>query len=331
MKQSLYLCLIVNLLLCACNSESTQKVQSDTMQVNTPQYSVPPVNADALYTFVQKQVDFGPRVPNTKEHENCKNYLVKTLKGFNLKVKEQNTLVTAFDGTQLRATNIIARYKPEKRRRVMLAAHWDTRPFSDNDPDKDNYSKPIDGANDGGSGVAVLLEIAKIIGQQDIPLGIDIVLFDAEDYGSPRGTNVRDSYCLGSQFWAKQMKRNPIKPMYGILLDMVGAKNATFTREGFSMQNAKSIVQKVWKTAHNLGHARYFSNERTSAITDDHYYVSSIAGIPMIDIIEYDHQTDTKFGHYWHTQKDNMDIIDKETLKAVGETVLHVLYKEAYE
>jgi len=321
---------MIFLVVIACQNDSSKTV-TKPKKVIKKNYKVPAVDGQSLYNFVQKQVDFGPRVPNTQEHTNCKNYIVETLRKYKLRVQEQKTIVTAFDGTKLNATNIIAKYKPERRRRIMLSAHWDTRPFSDHDKNEDNFNKPIDGANDGGSGVAVLLEIARVLQNQDVPLGLDLVFFDAEDYGSPKGQNVRDSYCLGSQFWAKQMSKQPIKPMYGILLDMVGAKNATFTKEGFSLQYAKSVVQNVWKTAHDLGHQKYFSNEETSPVTDDHYYINVYSGIPTIDIIEFDRKTDSHFGHYWHTQKDNMDIIDKNTLKAVAETVLNVYYKEAYE
>jgi len=297
-------------------------------------YITPEFNADSAYTYIKKQVDFGPRVPNTQAHINCGNWLVGEFERFGLEVSTQEATLLAYNKTPLNAKNIIAKYKPTLRRRVLLCAHWDTRPYADHDPNPDNYHLPIDGANDGGSGVGVILELARLMAKEDLPLGIDFVLFDAEDYGQPADSplpKVPNSYCLGSQYWAKSIKNQPNNAMYGILLDMVGAKNATFTKEGSSMQFAPHIVKKVWTTAYGLGYGSFFIDINTKGIIDDHVYVSSIASIPTIDIIEYDPKTATNFGHYWHTQKDNMEIIDSKTLKAVGQTVLEVLFKEAYD
>jgi len=319
----------------ACNQDTATK--PPPTKTNTPKvvdYKVPVFNADSAYAYIKKQVDFGPRVPNTEAHVKCGNWLAGKFRSYGLKVEEQEAVLKAFDGTPLKSKNIIAKYKPERRRRIMFCAHWDTRPFADHDPDRSKYNEPIDGANDGGSGVGVILEAARLIAKEDVPLGIDFVLFDSEDYGQPSDSplpQVQNSYCLGSQYWSRSVKSKPYNPMYGILLDMVGAEGAIFTKEGSSMQFAPHIVKKVWATANGLGYGAFFKNQNTKSIIDDHVYVSSIASIPTMDIIEYDPQTSTNFGDYWHTLDDNMDVIDTKTLNAVGQTILTVYYKEAYD
>ncbi|MBA3899378.1 MAG: M28 family peptidase [Bacteroidetes bacterium] len=285
--------------------------------------------ADSAFAFIEKQVSFGPRVPNTKAHAQTADWLMKKLESYGLNVIVQEAKLKAFDNTILNAKNIIAEHNPDAKNRILLMAHWDTRPFADQDTKE--RTKPIDGANDGASGVGVLLEIARLISQQPPNVGIDIILFDAEDYGQPEGTMIpqqSDTYALGSQHWSKNPHRPGYKPRYGILLDMVGAEGAIFTKEGISMQYAPHVVNKVWGIAREIGFGEYFIDKKTGYITDDHYYVNTIIGIPSIDIIQYDPETASKFGHYWHTHLDNMDIIDKNTLKAVGQVVLETIYRE---
>jgi len=337
-RQFQYICLIsIIAIFSSCVTDQTKKPTNSTQNNPTPKakpsYTVPQFNADSAYAYIQKQVDFGPRVPNTPEHVACGNWFVNKFKSYGLKVIEQEASLEAFDGTMLQSKNIIAKYKPERRRRIMFCAHWDTRPFSDQDPDKSKFNTPIDGANDGGSGVGVILEAARLIAKEDIPLGIDFILFDSEDYGQPDNGKPQkpDTYALGSQYWSKSVKGKPNLPMYGILLDMVGAPNATFTQEGYSIQHAKHILKKVWNKANELGYSGYFRNQKTRPIQDDHLYVNIITKIPTIDIIEYDATAKSNFNKHWHTQKDNMDNINRETLKAVGQTILAVYYAEAYE
>ena len=242
----------------------------------------------------------------------------------------QEANLKAYDGTLLEARNLIGSYNPELSKRVLLFAHWDSRPYSDHDPDPANLRKPLDGADDGASGVGVLLEIARQLGQQAPNIGVDILFCDAEDYGTPEFVDdyQPDTWCLGSQFWAKNPHVKNYKAEFGILLDMVGGKGATFFREFQSMRSAAPIVQMVWSKARDLGYGKFFINADGGAITDDHQYVISGRGIPSIDIINYDPDTETGFASYWHTQKDNMDNIDRETLKAVGQTVLEVIYNQ---
>lgn len=291
----------------------------------------PDFNADSAYSFIKKQVDFGPRVPGTEAHKKCGQYLEKKLKEYGMEVIVQEADLTVFTGKKVPAKNIIGQFDKANPNRVMLFAHWDSRPFADRD--RENRNKPIEAANDGGSGVAVLLEIARQLQQYSTKpsVGVDILFFDVEDYGQPQETMVQDksdTWCLGSQYWARNPHVNNYSPAYGILLDMVGAGDAVFPKEGHSMHYAPAVVEKVWKTAERLGYQKYFINNRDyRGITDDHYYVNTLAHIPSIDIIHYNpHLMD--FGSFHHTHSDNMSIIDKETLKAVGQTVLDVVYNE---
>ncbi len=294
--------------------------------------AVPKFERDSAFAFVEKQVSFGPRVPNSEAHQRCKDWLVAQFTAYGLKVTEQPFTAKAYTGKQLNGVNIIAQYKPEAAKRIFLAAHWDSRHIADSPLATDRKNEPILGADDGGSGVAVILEIARTL-QGNPPadgMGVDFVLFDAEDYGddsddAPNPT----SWCLGSQHWSRNLVPPGYRPQYGILLDMVGAKNAKFTKEGVSMNFAPTIMNKVWKTGQNLGYTNYFSEDKSGPVTDDHYFVNTIANIPMIDIIGKSGSTQTGFGAHWHTHNDDMGIIDVRTLRAVGQTMLEVIYQEA--
>jgi len=285
----------------------------------------PNFDADSAYNFIQKQVDFGPRVPNTAAHVAAGNYLSTQLNRFGFEVIEQQAQVVAFDKTTLNIKNIIGAYKPELNNRVLLFAHWDTRPNADQDEER--QTEPILGANDGASGVGVLLEIARQIQVDQPNIGVDIIFFDAEDYVDESGT--MEDYCLGSQYWANNMHKIGYSANFGILLDMVGGKDAMFAKEHHSMTHASAYVHHVWNIANELGHDNYFNNRPTRHVgIDDHVYINTIAKIPSIDIIQYDPET-RSFAPHWHTHKDNMDVIDKQTLRAVGETVLATVLMEA--
>lgn len=290
---------------------------------------VPGFNADSAYSYIERQLAFGPRIPNTAAHQACAKWLEVSFKRFTPHVVVQQANLRAFDGTMLRSSNIIAQFNPENKSRVLLCAHWDSRPWADHDPDPANRKKPVPAANDGGSGVGVLLEIARQMSLHNPGIGVDIVLFDAEDYGEPQdlqGTN-EDSWGLGSQYWSKYPHVTGYMARFGILLDMVGAEGATFTMEGTSMYYAPDIMRNVWDIANRLGHDSYFSTKKTGRITDDHLYVNDILKIPTIDIIDYDQDREKGFFQYWHTTKDDMSNISKETLMAVGQTVLTVVYE----
>ncbi len=309
------------------NNKSTAKQAEEAPAIKAPDF-----NSDSAYQYVKAQVDFGPRVPNTKQHIACGEYLAKKLASFGANVTNQYADLVAYDGTILKARNIIGSFNPETKKRVLLFAHWDTRPWADNDKDESKHHTPILGANDGASGVGVLLEMARLMGKKAPLIGVDIIFFDAEDYGTPefyKGEHKEESWCLGTQYWAHNPHLDRYNARFGILLDMVGGKGATFYREIYSNQFAKSVVKKVWSKAEALGYGSYFINEDGGEITDDHLFVNRIAQIPSIDIIPTDRSSNEGgFGYFWHTVSDNMDVIDRSTLKAVGQTVLEVVYNE---
>lgn len=323
------------LLMCALLSCGNKGKEEAGTTAGTGQAAVaattpaPAFDADSAYRFVEAQVAFGPRVPNTEGHVRCGDYLISELKRFGAEMYVQEMTLTAYNGERLACRNIIGSYNKDNPRRILLFAHWDTRPYADHDADPGRIKEPIDGADDGASGVGVLLEIARQLNRQAPGMGIDIIFFDAEDYGAPdfAQSNQPDTWCLGSQFWAKNPHQPNYKADYGILLDMVGSKNATFYREATSMRYAARTVEMVWSLARDLGYGRFFVNSEIGPITDDHQYVIAGRGIPSIDIINYAPENDHGFGSHWHTHNDTMDVIDRATLKAVGETVLNVIYK----
>lgn len=329
LKNIIAVCFVLSFITCACGN----KTSKNTTVVEDYQKVSPEFSGDSAYAYVDAQVAFGPRIPNTKEHIACGDYLVSALKRFGAEVQEQKAVLSAFDGTKLNARNIIGSYGLDKKDRVLLFAHWDSRPFSDHDPNPANHHKPLLGANDGASGVGVLLEVARVLQTKAPEVGIDIIFFDAEDYGVPSFVKdypdpTNNTWCLGSQYWANNPHTPDYKAKYGILLDMVGADGAKFYKEGFSKEYAANVLDKVWSTAVQLGYNNHFINEDGGTVTDDHVPVNEIRRIPSIDIIQFDGNSDSGFFHSWHTQKDDMSNISKETLKAVGQTVLEVIYKE---
>ncbi len=310
----------------ACQSKQT--AEQVVKETPTVEVQVPHFNPDSAYAYIQKQVDFGPRVPNSKAHRACGDYLIREMNRFGASMHVQETDLLGWDGTVLKARNIIASYFPEKTTRILLLAHWDSRPWSDHDPAPANHLKPVLGANDGASGVGVLMEVARQLSLQQPTVGIDVFFVDMEDYGEPQwyqGEKKENSWCLGSQYWASNPHVPNYRARFGILLDMVGAPGATFPKEGYSQRYAPHVVEKVWNEAKSLDFEAYFISKQGGFITDDHVPVNEIIGIPTINII---HLTDEGFGHFWHTQDDTMEHIDKGTLKAVGQTVLQVIYKE---
>ena len=312
------------LLFTACGSKQPKPAEQPQAAVVVPAF-----NVDSAYHYTAEQVAFGPRVPNSEPHRLCGDWLEAELKRFGAQVTSQRITLRAYDGTVLAARNIIGSFKPETKKRVLLCAHWDSRPWADADPDPKNHRTPILGANDGASGVGVLLEIARQIHAQPTEIGVDIIFFDAEDYGThadDEESSESMTWCLGSQYWARVPHTEGYMARFGILLDMVGGKDARFHREGYSEYFAKHIVDKVWTAAHASGNGQWFPYAEGGVITDDHLPINQLARIPCIDIIG--HYPETGFAPTWHTMDDTMDNIDPTVLGAVGQTVLQVIYNE---
>jgi len=312
-----------------CDDDSKPPAAIDTPPENVTQVKIPIFDREAAYDNIAKQLSFGPRVPNTPEHTACKDWMVEKMKSLGAKVTEQDFTAKAYTGEDLKGTNIIAQYNVDNPRRILLCAHWDTRFIADNDPVEANRDKPVMGADDGGSGVGVLMEIARNLQQTPIELGVDIVFFDLEDQGESGVRGRENTWGLGSQHWSRNLNySNNNKPKYGILLDMVGARNAVFTKEQLSMQVAPTLMNEIWKIGKGMGYKTYFSNEKTPPVTDDHYFVNNIARIPTIDIINKPQGAKGGFTKCWHTLCDDMSSIDKRTLRAVGQTVMASVYRE---
>lgn len=312
----------------AC-SNSQQSTANSNEKAKTHNVNVPAFNADSAYSYVKAQVDFGPRTMNSDAHDACGDYLAQKLTEFGAKVTNQTATLTSYEGKPLKARNIIGSYKPESKKRIALFSHWDSRPWADNDPDSSKHYTPILGANDGASGVGVLLEVARQIKQQEPYMGIDIILLDAEDMGNHKeysGEHTDESWCLGSQYWARNPHVQGYQARFGILLDMVGGKNARFYYEYYSERFASDVNRKVWKAAEKTGASQYFVKQGGGGATDDHLFINQIARIPTIDIIPTSQQH--TFFEHWHTVKDDMDAIEPATLKAVGQTILQVIYEE---
>ncbi len=284
-------------------------------------------NADSLYKFVETQILCGPRNPGSKGHERCRKYLVESLKAFGVDtVIIQQQPVTIWNGEKHTVYNILGRINPTSKDRILLLAHYDTRPWADEDPDERYRQTPIDGANDGASGVAVLLETARCLQSASLQkLGIDLLMVDLEDSGR---YNDNDSWCVGTQQWVEAMPYTiDNRPMYGILFDMVGGINARFNREHISQSYAKPIVDKIWALANASGYADRFPNTIGGSIVDDHLYINQ-AGIPCIDIIESANPQTESFNPTWHTVSDNLAAIDRETMRIVTQVVLNLIARE---
>ncbi len=329
------LCLAALLLCSACGN--TKKSTSESVAKAEP--AGPAFNADSAFLFCQQQCDFGPRTMNSEAHERCAQWMADKFESYGMAVTLQKADLRGYDGTVLKSTNIIAQYKKERPDRILLCAHWDSRPWADNDPDPQNHRKPVMAANDGASGVAVMLEIARLLGTVEtadstaLALGVDFVCFDAEDWGTPQWAESSgddtDTWALGAQHWASSQQTAEVKARYGILLDMVGGEGARFYQEQVSMAFAPDVVRKVWAAAQTVGFGSYFPKEEGGGITDDHLPVNRVAGIPCIDIIAYYPDCEaSSFGPTWHTVNDDMTHIDRNTLLAVGQTVVQVLFEE---
>lgn len=324
-----FLCFLLAVLCSGCGRQKTSAVTR------------PAFSADSAYAYVDRQMSFGPRVPNSKSHTDCAIYLMQQLRAFGAEVELQKGAMTDYSGRQQAVFNIIGHFGTDAtstQARMLLCAHYDTRPWCDEEEEYEDRFLNVPGANDGASGVGVLLEVARQLGlriaDSTLTTPVDIVFFDCEDMGTPQfytGAERENTWCLGSQMWANRYAAaaaaGELVPnyKYGILLDMVGAPDAVFPRELYSEQYAENYVEEVWRAAASLGYGRYFVAQRAYPIVDDHYYINAIAGVPCIDIIHYDARNSTGFAAWWHTRDDDMRNINHATLQAVGETVMAVV------
>lgn len=292
---------------------------------------VPEFNADSAFSFVAKQVSFGPRIPGSEASKQTAEWLSAKLREYGATdIREQRAQLKAYNGAPLEICNITASFNPEAQKRILLLAHWDSRPWADQEKDPAARRKPIDGANDGASGVAVILEIARNMSKSLPRTGVDVLLVDAEDYGrhadEPDQADDDSTWALGTQHWVKNPTLNISNISFAILLDMVGGKDAVFPREYFSEYNCKDINDIIWKEAARSGYSDRFPNQLGNPIVDDHVFLMQ-AGIPAIDIIESDNPQTGTFNPTWHTSADNIENIDPATLRSVGQVVTNVIYK----
>ena len=294
---------------------------ADSLPADIPA-AVEAFSADSAFSYVKRQTDFGPRVPNTDAHRRAGDWIAATLRRHGAEVTEIPFEVTAFDGTRLRARNIFAQYRPEAKERLLLLAHWDCRPWADEDPDPAKRRLPVDGANDGASGVGVILGLARQLKATPPAAGVDILFVDAEDWGS---SDDEDSWALGARHFAQNPPIAGYAPKEAILLDMVGGKEPLFCREYFSQQAAPALMDALWKAAAQLGYGDIFSDRAGSAVNDDHLQLIQ-SGIPAVDIIEY--HPESGFCPTWHTADDTIDNISPKTLEAVGKTVAAYIWRQ---
>ncbi len=325
--------LLITLLIVSCKNgnQVSNEPPKEAPPVSAP-IKVPAFSKDSAFAFVAKQVSFGPRVPGTDSHQATRVWLVQKLKSYGAVVTEQTFKANTVPLGEVRSVNIIASFNPTYARRVIVSSHWDTRWAADEDANrpKDKF----DGADDGASGVGILIEIARLVKENPLPIGVDLILFDAEDQGESSGNE--DTWCLGSQYWAQHPHVQGYRASYGILLDMVGAKGATFQKEDMSRvfppdkaRKIQSYYDQLWSLAKGMNHSDLFVDVMGNAFIDDHYYVNLNTDIPMIDLINKPVGSTKGFGKHWHTLDDNMKVIDANTLGAVGQVVTAFVYNSS--
>jgi len=311
---------VVVMLTVSCKQEPITQPETKIVPVKIPKF-----NQDSAYAYIEKQLSFGYRIPGTEASKQCKDWLAAKLKSYGAEVVEQSFKADFLDVKNAEATNIIASFNPKNNNRILLCAHYDSRKIAEKDSDPEKRNNPIAGADDGASGTAALIEIARILSLNPIGVGIDIVLFDAEDQGDSNGST--DTWCLGSQYWSKNPHKRNYNAAFGILLDMIAAEGAVFNKEGWSMQYASEYVNKIWKLAQAMGYGDLFQNKTIGGITDDHYYININLGIPTVDIINTSGGGSGSFGKYHHTHEDDISVINKRNLKITGQVVTAVIYK----
>ncbi len=323
MKKLFYLVLIllITLSVTSCTREK-EKPYKPLYEID-PYAKIPEFDPGFAYDQIEKQVSFGPRNPNSKGHMEALNYLHDELSKYADDIVLQQFTYQGYESERLNLTNIIAKFNPNKKHRIILCAHWDTRPRAEEDKNLGQQNKPILGANDGGSGVGILLELAKLLKENEITYGIDLNLFDGEDYGKPDDLG---NYSLGAKYFSANLSQD-YQPAFAVLLDMVGDKDANFPIEGNSRLYAPDVESLIWTLAEQTG-ADKFINKEGSTIYDDHIALNE-AGIRTVDIIDIDligAKTSVERRKYWHTQNDTMKNIGKDTLKQVGDVLAKLIW-----
>ena len=290
--------------------------------------SPPKFNADYAFEKIIQYEKFGPKVPGTPSHQKAGDWIVSEMRGLGLEVREQKTEVTNFEGHLIPVRNIIASFHPGLKKRILLSAHWDNRPFADQDTKDKN--KPILGVNDGGSGVVVLMGIAKALTEsptaKEIQTGIDFAFWDTEDWGQPSNPK---SYCLGSQYWAKNPTPENYHALFGINYDMVGRIGSVFPVESYSLEHAGSVIQRLHEAAQKIGYQDFFPHYQVGPIVDDHYFVSEGRGFPVIDLIYMTEEG--RFPPEWHTHGDTSKFISRDVLKVVAQTTIQIIFDAEQE
>lgn len=268
--------------------------------------------------YVRTQVDFGPRIPGTDGHAREARWLDSLLRArADTVIVQRWTHVTA-RGDSLALVNFIARFRPAATRRVLYLAHWDTRPRSDQAKDSADRVKPVPGANDGASGVAVLLGVADALHRAPPGIGVDLLFDDGEDYGDFDADT--GDVLIGSRYYAAhQVPGAP--PMFAVLFDMVGDRDLKIAREGNSLIAAPEVVDLVWQTARDMGYASYFTPYAGLTLTDDHVQLQKV-GIRAIDVVDFDYGPANS---WWHTPQDTFDKVSAASLKVVGDVAIGVI------
>lgn len=305
----------------SCTSNRTPEQQNPPQSEASQQSAdaeTPRFDAEQAFKFLLAQTAFGPRNPGSSGHRRCRDYLAAELQPYADAVNLQEFIHIGYEGERYKMTNIVSSFNLQAKGRIMLAAHWDTRPTADQEQEPPKRKQPILGANDGASGVAVLLEIARQMKLHPPPIGVDIVLFDGEDFGKESDLS---NFSLGARHFAKK-KPSGYNPHYAVVVDMVGDKELALLQEEASLKFAPDVVRKVWTLARDLGITQ-FSFERRDEVFDDHVPLNQ-AGIRTIDIIDFEYPDETN--RYWHTLEDTPDKCSAESLKAVGTVLLHLIY-----
>ncbi len=327
----LYCCIAAVSLFSSCKGR-TARSEGDTDTIALA--AAPTFCPDSAMYYVKAQCAFGPRVPGSEAHRACGDWIAQQFRNLGADVVEQRTTLTGYDGKDLPCRNIGASFGPDFADRVLFTAHWDSRAWADNDPDESKHHTPVPAANDGASGVAVMLEIARQLQSAPLGYGVDFVCFDCEDQGRPQwaddneGDDETGYWCLGSRYWAEQALTTGYTARYAVNLDMVGGRGARFLMEGFSCHYAQPVVNMVWHLGVQLGYGEFFVLREGGYVTDDHLPVNRIAQIPAIDIIPHTDDGESSFGPTWHTVSDTPEHIDPAALTAVGQTLLQLIYND---